>query len=154
MTSEGFDQQVRILTSWKDIANYLGKGVRTVQRWEADMGLPVLRPDGHENKVLARCSEIDAWLRSNWVQRKPHRLQMNGSGTAELDGARVNCSSLRQKQRTLRGELHATVIALQESCSELMRTFNSTGGSSLIAEKREPRPEIQKDGPSILSKSA
>jgi hypothetical protein len=29
------------LTSWKEIGQYLGKGVRTVQRWEQQMGLPV-----------------------------------------------------------------------------------------------------------------
>ena len=26
--------QVAIISGWKDIANYLGKGVRTVQRYE------------------------------------------------------------------------------------------------------------------------
>ena len=32
------------LESWKDIATYLDKDVRTVQRWEKDAGLPVCRP--------------------------------------------------------------------------------------------------------------
>ena len=31
------------LDSWKVIAAYLGRGVRTVQRWERDEGLPVHR---------------------------------------------------------------------------------------------------------------
>jgi len=51
------------LNSWKEIAAYLGKGVRTVQRWEAQLGLPVRRlgREGHEI-VYALRSEIDAWM--------------------------------------------------------------------------------------------
>ncbi len=30
-----------VLNSWKEIACYLGRGVRTVQRYERDLGLPV-----------------------------------------------------------------------------------------------------------------
>src|SRR4026208_11920 len=33
----------RRLDSWKGIAAYLGRGVRTVQRWEREEGLPVHR---------------------------------------------------------------------------------------------------------------
>ena len=31
------------LDSWKEIAGYLKRDVRTVQRWERDFGLPVQR---------------------------------------------------------------------------------------------------------------
>jgi hypothetical protein len=52
-----------VLTSWKDIARYMGKGVRTVQRWEQDFGLPVRRPNGSSKKaVLARPRDLDAWV--------------------------------------------------------------------------------------------
>ncbi len=50
------------LTGWKEIARYLGKSVRAVQRWERDMGLPVHRvrtPSGQS--IYARRSEIDTW---------------------------------------------------------------------------------------------
>lgn len=50
------------LDSWKAIANYLGKSVRTARRWEAEEGLPVHR---HMHKAqgsaYAYRSEIDAW---------------------------------------------------------------------------------------------
>ena len=36
------------LDSWKEIAAYLGRGIRTVQRWEREEGLPVHRI-AHEN---------------------------------------------------------------------------------------------------------
>ena len=32
-----------LLNSWKEIAAYMGRGVRTLQRWERDLALPVRR---------------------------------------------------------------------------------------------------------------
>jgi hypothetical protein len=53
-----------VLNSWKEIAGYLGRGVRTVQRWEAAMQLPVHRPKGkHRSAVLALREELDMWVR-------------------------------------------------------------------------------------------
>lgn len=50
------------LESWKEIAAYLKRDVRTVQRWEASESLPVHR---HQHKkrgsVYAHPSELDAW---------------------------------------------------------------------------------------------
>ena len=54
-----------VLNSWKEIANHLGRGVRTVQRWEHDLGLPVRRPWGRSRStVVALSDELDAWLLS------------------------------------------------------------------------------------------
>jgi hypothetical protein len=51
------------LTSWKEIARYLNKGVRTVQRWERELGLPVRRPTRRSKGVVfALAEEIDQWL--------------------------------------------------------------------------------------------
>jgi hypothetical protein len=52
------------LNGWKDIAAYLGKSVRSAQRWEMTLGLPVRRiktPDGQI--VYAHPHEIDDWRR-------------------------------------------------------------------------------------------
>jgi non-specific serine/threonine protein kinase len=50
------------LDSWKEIAAYLKRGVRTVRRWEREEGLPVHR---HVHRVLgsvyAYKSEIESW---------------------------------------------------------------------------------------------
>lgn len=52
-----------VLHSWKEIAKYLGCGVRTVQRWEHDLALPVRRPRGEiRSAVIALTSELDDWL--------------------------------------------------------------------------------------------
>src|SRR5258707_2894592 len=52
------------LDSWKEIAAYLEREVRTVQRWEKKEGLPVHRQI-HEklSTVYAYKSEIDVWWR-------------------------------------------------------------------------------------------
>lgn len=58
----------KVFSSWKEIAAYLGKGVRTVQRWEAELNLPVHRPSD-QGIVLAYESELQ-----RWAQRKTERL--------------------------------------------------------------------------------
>jgi len=52
-----------ILTSWKEIAGFFGKSVRTVQRWERHFALPVRRPkNAVTGIVLADARELAAWL--------------------------------------------------------------------------------------------
>lgn len=52
------------LDSWKEIADYLKRGVRTAQRWEAEASLPVHRISPDRGVVFAYRSELDAWWRS------------------------------------------------------------------------------------------
>src|SRR5262245_15076891 len=53
------------LDSWKEIAEYLKRSVRTARRWEAEEGLPVHR-HVHRNggSVYAFKGELDVWLAS------------------------------------------------------------------------------------------
>lgn len=52
------------LDSWKDIAAYLRRDVRTAIRWEKKKGLPVRRvPGGRRQAVFAYTEELDAWWR-------------------------------------------------------------------------------------------
>jgi hypothetical protein len=54
----------QLLNSWKEIAAYLGRGVRTAQRWERDLRLPVRRPRGKDRSaVIAFTYELDQWLK-------------------------------------------------------------------------------------------
>lgn len=51
------------LDSWKEIAAFLGRGERTVKRWEVDRGLPVHRvPGGGRSAVFAYRGELTEWL--------------------------------------------------------------------------------------------
>jgi len=52
-----------VLRSWKDIAQYMGTCVKTVQRWERAYDLPVRRVQpGKGSVVLAFKNEVDRWL--------------------------------------------------------------------------------------------
>jgi hypothetical protein len=54
----------KTLEGWRTIAEHLGKSVRSVQRWEVTLGLPVHRRVNEDGAVFARVDEIDAWRRS------------------------------------------------------------------------------------------
>lgn len=55
------------LDSWKEIAAYLKRDVRTVQRWEKSEGLPVHRHvHAKLGTVYTYKSELDAW----WNNRR------------------------------------------------------------------------------------
>ena len=53
----------QMLNSWKEIAVFLDRGVRTVQRWERDLQLPVHRiGQGKRSPVYALVPEIRFWV--------------------------------------------------------------------------------------------
>src|SRR5262249_49113449 len=55
------------LNSWKEIAAYLKRDVRTLHRWEADEGLPIRRHlHKQRGSVYAYRSELEAW----WGERR------------------------------------------------------------------------------------
>jgi hypothetical protein len=61
-----------ILHGWKEIAAHLGRSVRSAQRWEATLGLPVKRistPDGGQIISASRV-ELDEWQRQTAVRRE------------------------------------------------------------------------------------
>jgi TolB-like protein/tetratricopeptide (TPR) repeat protein len=73
------------LDSWKAIANYLSKSVRTVRRWEAQEGLPVHRQmHKAQGSVYAYRSEIDAW-RQRMEQRIPDAAAAASQARAPAD---------------------------------------------------------------------
>jgi len=50
------------INGWKDIATFLGVGVRTAQRWEVMAGLPVRRmPPRPRGSVFALRAELCRW---------------------------------------------------------------------------------------------
>ena len=103
-----------ILNSWKEIANYLGRGVRTVQRWEHDLQLPVRRPRGKDRSaVLAMTDELDAWLHSAPTNQVgiPH----NAERTPLLGTVRqsiVDGSEVRKQTKEFRRAHHEAVATL------------------------------------------
>jgi hypothetical protein len=76
---ESAEQPADRLESWKEVAAYLKRGVRTVQRWERVEALPVHR-HRHDKRgtVYAFRREIDAW-RENRRQRIGRRVAADAS---------------------------------------------------------------------------
>lgn len=50
------------LDSWKSIAAYLQRGIRTVQRWHNSFGMPVHHFGGTKGCVFAYSDDLDRWL--------------------------------------------------------------------------------------------
>jgi hypothetical protein len=59
------------LVSWKEIAGYLGVGVRTAQVWERERGLPVRRLPGPRGQVSALVADLKAWKSSGNLPPTP-----------------------------------------------------------------------------------
>jgi hypothetical protein len=54
----------RTFTSWKEIAQFFDRDIRTVQRWEKEEGLPVHRHlHQKQSSVYAHDAELEAWRR-------------------------------------------------------------------------------------------
>jgi hypothetical protein len=81
---DAIDKTTGILNSWKEIAAYLNRGVRTVQRWENELGLPVRRPrNTHRSPVIAMRSEIDEWIKSGAQKEEEQKPRLAVSGPSD-----------------------------------------------------------------------
>lgn len=96
------------LTSWKEIAAYLGKGVRTVQRWEQRFGLPVRRPSANSHIIFALPTELDAWVQRHQTAPQSHPAQTvaknherRGQQEALLERLKTTYSLLEKNERRL-----------------------------------------------------
>lgn len=114
----------QVFTSWKEIAAYLGKGVRTVQRWEVQLGLPIHRPNDRQKGIVrASRQELDEWTESRWSlrqgQAKPKPLVIRESSTV------AKFRELRQERGHLVKELRGSVRALHGELSEMLESRRS-----------------------------
>ena len=66
-----------VLSCWKDIARFFGKGVRTVQRWETEWGMPVYRLAGERGIVFAHPEELRFWATHASMPRDYVELLLN-----------------------------------------------------------------------------
>jgi hypothetical protein len=122
--NSGTSTPVHILSGWKDIATYLGKGVRTVQRYEEELQLPVRRPAGRtRGSVVATKSELDAWVAASPVREQlPMATDSGSRPTPFLAGIAQGLHEmrmLRAQMRELRSEMKVSVSLLQASVVEL-----------------------------------
>ena len=56
-------EERRVLESWKEISDYVRRSIKTCQRWEIELELPIHRLDGTPKaRVFAFADELDTWL--------------------------------------------------------------------------------------------
>jgi phage terminase Nu1 subunit (DNA packaging protein) len=100
-----------ILSGWKAIAEYMGSGVRTVQRWERK-GLPVNRPaPGLRSHVVAHSEQIDHWIED--------RAARSRGADSDLLNNIATALKLRHEVKRAREELHQKMAALRKELAAL-----------------------------------
>jgi hypothetical protein len=126
-----------VLNGWKDIARSLGKGVRTVQRWERGFGLPVRRlSGGRHHAIVAIPEELDAWLQSQSAS-SPSELETLHREVAtlleEIESVRRVEAVLRAENALLKRRFVAPT-ARKPSCSDLLDYALLTRSSQLLSQ--------------------
>lgn len=120
--SDGNPINPQFLTTWKEIAAFLGKGVRTVQRWEITLGLPIIRPNGSQsNVVMARCGDLEDWVlkgRSRWRHEPGPWVQKDVEAKARLA---EQVAQLRERMTTAEGLLQEVAVRRQLLFEEVRR---------------------------------
>jgi len=117
------EEATQFLSGWKEIAKYMGKGVRTIQRYERYMGLPVRRPAGKASgSVVAVRAELDGWVKASPIREGFHLRNASPESLSEASAIRSGVSELvqlRQQMSTLRLEMNKSLERLNESLHRL-----------------------------------
>jgi hypothetical protein len=115
----------QILNGWKEISNHIERGVRTAQRWEAQLGMPVHRPALKDRSaVVAFSDELDRWI-SRMSDGESHDLL-----------ARVKDNMDRLARHT--AEVASQTRALRKQVRRSLEIPRRSGTSSTHAPVRPP----------------
>ena len=108
------------LDSWKEIAAYLNRDVRTLQRWEKLENLPVHRHQ-HDalGSVYAYKSELDAWRRRRQLKPLPGSPLGRTAGQAERRGL------VRRESKT--GKIRMVVLPFGNLSGDSAQDYFSDG---------------------------
>ena len=107
------ENNAKVIDSWKEIAAFLKRGVRTVQRWERTEGLPVRR---HQHMKRGSVYVIEAELVS-WLRGRQYTLttQINRGNMSQFD----LLHTLTKRQATLARELQRLVVSSADRLTRL-----------------------------------
>ena len=112
-------RRLEVINGWKEIANYLGKSVRTVQRYERVLGLPVRRPARKSiASVIATKVELDAWIAAAPVREQFQLTTAAVDNTSLVNEFRLKTERLYQlglKNQQLQEELVSSVKLLLQN---------------------------------------
>lgn len=109
-----------LLNNWKEIASYLGRGTRTVQRWEEELGMPVRRIRGHSRSaVSALKSELDGWM-------KERSAGTENASDAQANGTVRNARALREMNKEHLKILHEKRQQMRSLLRDLSKRLHQT----------------------------
>ena len=118
----------QFLSGWKEIGRYLGKGVRTVQRYERQAALPVRRPAGKPSggAVIATKAELDGWVKASPIRQafQLRNLEQDASPAQAISRGVSEMKRLRKEMFELGNEVKRTLRALQVNIYELQGELN------------------------------
>lgn len=108
------------LTGWEEIAKHLGRGVRTVQRYERDSGLPVHRTSGKDRgAVVASRAEIQQWVMSH-----PPRAELSlRTASPELATSEAPIMDSLRKMHDLDKQSRTLQKKMTESLAQVSKTI-------------------------------
>jgi hypothetical protein len=122
----------QILNGWKEISSYHKRSVRTVQRWEAQLGLPVYRPALKDRSaVMAFSDELDGWISRSSPGAGEEGAALNGYEANDADLSRV----LDNMNTMVLGsaELSAQMRLLQEELRQSLKIYHYRLASRTLA---------------------
>ena len=114
-----------VLSGWKEIANHLGKGIRTLQRYELELALPIRRLGGKpKGSVFATAEELDAWVSTSLIRAGSQISKQIvafecGSAASDIQEALRKMRRLREEMRASRASLRSTVQMLSRQVQAL-----------------------------------
>ena len=112
------------LDSWKEIAAYLKRDIRTVQRWEKREGLPVHRHQHDERgTAYAYSAEIDRWLEARSRRSNGDSSEETApSGPGSADYGSAEAASTDESQP---GSSPATAVVNRRLAWALLGIFSA-----------------------------
>jgi len=122
--------QQELLSGWKDIASYLGRGVRTAQRYERKLNLPVRRVLGNPGgPVVATKADLDSWVRSSPTAQESFNKEtrtVEEHLVSDIAKGLQQQAELRAQMLKLRNELKMSVKNIREDILQLRQQLNET----------------------------
>jgi hypothetical protein len=113
----------QILNGWKEISSYIKRSVRTVQRWEARLGLPVYRPALKDRSaVVAFSDELDRWISRASPDAGEEDTVLNG-----YEGNDAGLSRVLDNMSTMvlgAAELSSQMRLLQEELRQSLKIYH------------------------------
>lgn len=127
----------QLLSGWKEIANYMHQGVRTVQRWEL-IGLPVHRVRATKpSPVIAFAQDLDVWARSLHVPLLDRIEELR----ATISSLEAQIRSLKRQLRERNRPAHVDKAPISHAATQVSQNFGS-GSPPCSRSNNSSRPTL------------